>query len=106
MDKFKGDIAARKKMLDRSFDPQHPGGSSVVRLYTVRLLQTVKTDTTVYLQGSWQYAYQDTTGFLCLRGRHTGWDFSISAKPGIDFAWSYAEDPRTNEELVFARDKR
>jgi hypothetical protein len=74
----------------------------------VQLLKTFKTEgkhVDVYPSQSWQYVYQDGAGFLRLRGRHTGWDFTISALPGVDFAWSYNEDPRTNEELVFARDR-
>lgn len=75
-------------------------------VYEVRLLKSVRTEDKkwpVYQAGAWHYAYQDRCGFINLRGRNSGWIFSIDAVPGIDFEWEYNVDPRTPEELANAR---
>lgn len=67
-------------------------------LYTVQLLKTVKTDGGVFKEGSWQYAWVDAVGFIWLRSRTPGWEFSSCAHPGVDFRWHGDVDPRSAEE--------
>ena len=81
----------------------------MIRLYEVRLLRKFVAGynskrPTVYAASSWQYAWQDRHGFLWLRGKYTGWEFSTCSKPGVDFAWPYGVDPRTPEEQAAAKD--
>ena len=79
----------------------------ITRLYQVRLLRSVETDDKkwpLYRKESWQYCYQDSSGFLVLKGKHSSWLFNMNAKPGIDFVWAYGVDPRTPEEKAIARD--
>lgn len=81
----------------------------VLRLHEVLLLRKFVAGAkskhpTIYPAGSIQLAWQDRHGFLWLRGKTTGWEFSTTSKPGVDFEWSGGKDPRTPEEIGVARE--
>jgi hypothetical protein len=78
-------------------------------LYEVRLLRKFvaaarSNHPVVYPEGSEQYAWQDRHGFLWLRGKTTGWEFSTCSKPGVDFVWLDGVDPRKPSEMAIARE--
>jgi hypothetical protein len=81
--------------------------SWVLRLHDVRLLRKFVAGAkskhpTIYPTGSVQLVWQDRFGRLWLRGKETGWEFSTTSKPGVDFEW-IGGDPRSPEEIAAAR---
>ena len=69
-------------------------------LYKVKLLKSFRSYDNSYPKDSYQYAWQDDTGFIYLRGQYTALEFHSSARAGVDFVWENNKDPRNIHERV------